>query len=958
MAANTYDTLCYSLYEQIYQRLQRKDAERLRFATRGTAKKVLHRDNLLAVFRSLVHAGETVFSTFNVTEDDMLRRVHDRQLYDFLAVLIFAKCRVETARIFAHELVAGNAWPVRRRGKAVGTLPAGREELVDLFGVVDADMFISKQACFSTVVIRKREEVRVIAPESQRLPYLEEQALGSGAFGTVVKVKIAKGHFFDPQTKAENTEPLELARKDYLLSSEFPARGEREIMEKILTSSSVSCNNIVENYGSLEVGPMTYSLFMPLAMFDLRQSMMIHHRARPRSAAEKAKIIECAEGLAAGLNFLHTEMQTADREQMVCYHMDLKPSNILVFREVRLGEDRLVWKLSDFGMARVKIRRRDQDVEREKDFNSWFVRRQAKKPSDSSLSNTLNRRQEGTYLAPESISASKSMGTASDVWSLACVLSVVFAYLEEGSDGVERYQDARTDHPKADGYDRFFIRSMTFSPSKVHPEIHKWHSRLIDEAGKRNPDEGEAVKTMLRFLEDKVFEMDPGKRCGAKGVKDMLLNTFKKYKALADAETAGDTSQTHLQPPETNSLKRILAMSSLTRPRSPSTGRVESWSLSSKEDFNGCEISPDGSLIAYWTDVKISLYTSQSFSPREGNSVSPATWRTLQEQDCIWKTVVITRKYLIAATTGAGFNCFLYDLECGEAVDVTLDHWYRLTLPLPEIHHLAVSSDGQTLVCILRDKDEEESCWVFTASITSLIEYARRPRSSSTEGTSTSFLSDSLSVGLWSVDKLSWPASWITHLTVSGSDDVYVVVQPEITKRSRDHKVTVLYMSLKTRRGVPVIIESKGFDSSSTAGLFTTFAPLRKESATCAIVMREKRLNIQGLAREDPGARIDKDIKHCRVLRLLIDPDDRIFALGTALAHHKLLLMELMGVRSPEGDISTRIISLLPGLDHSDQFTQRIVTEAGEKYVLVAALVGPNRRAIYRVQLGSEASTS
>jgi len=450
MTTETYEQLCHKIYGQIYQRLQNKDAEHLRFATKGTTKKVLHDNNLLSFFRSLAPPGQTSDEFFGIIEDELIERIYRRNLYDFLAVLIFARCRIESARTFAFELVVQDAWPVQRKGKEVGRLPAGREELIDLFDVADADMFVSTQPCFSAIIIRKREEVRVADPGSQRLPYLEERPLGKGSFGNVVKVRIAKHHFFDPQTKQANTEPLDIARKDYVLSSDFPARGEREIMEKILTSSGLACDNILENYGSLEIGQNTYSLFMPLAICDLRQYMMEVHKTSPKTIAEKARIIDSAEGLAGGLNFLHTEMKTADKEELVCYHMDLKPSNILIFREERQGKECNIWRLSDFGMARVKLRRKDQGVEREKDFNSWFVRRQAK-PSDPSLSATINRRGEGTYLAPESISSARSMGTASDVWSLACVLSVVSTYLEGGSDAVERYQDSRMDHPKADG---------------------------------------------------------------------------------------------------------------------------------------------------------------------------------------------------------------------------------------------------------------------------------------------------------------------------------------------------------------------------------------------------------------------------------------------------------------------------------------------------------------------------
>ncbi len=533
MATKSYDDLCYEIYEQIYRKLEKRDEERLRFATRGTAKEVLHPENLLRFFRSLLLPDRTSMDHFGHSVDTLVTRMNERGLHDFLAILIFATCRVEAARAFTAQLVAANSWPVKdRKGKDLYSLPAEREDLIRLFGnVVAADKFITKQACFCTVVIYKREEVRVQNLEGQRLPYLEEHALAKGSFGKVFKVKIARGHFFDPQERTANLEPEEMARKDYLISSEYRAKGEREIMEKILNSSARKCENILENFGSLEIGPTTYSLFMPLAICDLRAYIMEHHRTRPNTTMEKAKIILAAEGLAGGLNFLHHEMKTSDMEDLVCYHMDLKPSNILIFLETRHGETRNIWKLSDFGMARVKIRHRGHDGDGEKDFNSWFVRRQ--KPQDPSLSATLNRRGEGTYLAPESLSSTRAMKTQSDVWSLGCVISVVFAYLEEGSEGVMKYQDTRMDHTNADGFDRFFLRgNKLFVPTKVHPVVNRWHTRIIDKASQRDPSEGEITKSMLRYLEDKVLVINQEKRNGASGVQGKLLETFRKLKSL------------------------------------------------------------------------------------------------------------------------------------------------------------------------------------------------------------------------------------------------------------------------------------------------------------------------------------------------------------------------------------------------------------------------------------------
>jgi hypothetical protein len=83
---------------------------------------------------------------------------------------------------------------------------------------------------------------------------------------------------------------------------------------------------------------------------------------------------------------------------------------------------------------------------------------------------------------------------------------------------------------------------------------------------------------------------------------------------------------------------------------------VEEWYLSASEGYKGCEISPDGALVAYWTDVKISLFTSQSLPSGERNVVTAAAEYVLEITDCIWKSVSLTQRYLIASTTGANFQ--------------------------------------------------------------------------------------------------------------------------------------------------------------------------------------------------------------------------------------------------------------------------------------------------------------
>ncbi|PFH62082.1 hypothetical protein XA68_15173 [Ophiocordyceps unilateralis] len=905
MAPDDYHRTGNDLYHQLWQRLEKRDDETLRFAARGTSSQVLDDDALQRFVRSLDLRDPPL------TEALFAQRIKERQLLDFLATLIFAACGVEAARTFTTKLAAASVWPVRDRlGEAIGTLPANRRQLEELFGsTVDADKFLSKQAYFCTVVLRKREEVYVRNGDFQRLPYLQEKPLGCGSFGSVFKVTIAAGHFCDGHSDmgfGYNTEPIEMARKDYITSDAFRAKDEYQVMKKILSSPTRKCDNIVESLGCLQIGSR-YSLFMPLAICDLHDYILENHRAKPRTRRAKADIVRCAAGLASGLHFLHEEIMTPDFERLVCYHMDLTPSNILIFREDKGDGLQNVWKLSDFGMSRVKIRRdsRGGNV-KEKDFNNLFVRRV--KPRDPSASATLNLRGEGTYLAPESIAATPLMQASSDVWSLGCVVSVIFTYLEEGGDGVERYQDGRVQHRKADGYDRFFLRGTKFKKSQVHPLVKSWHTELIGKATKRDANEGEALAYVLRSLESDVLQVDHGSRWRAKSVKEMLETAFKLYRGLGE----GLVSTDHRLPTPPNPLANVF------RKVEPSSGaEVCAWLVSPSDDFKGCVVSPDAAHVVYWTDITIFLYTSQALNHAIGEVLTPSAEFTLNETDCFWKSVCMSRSRLIAYTTGCN-HCYLFNLEGGTAVDANLGDWCRTVLQLPEVHRLAISPNGSKLVCVAQHEDGgSEPGSLFHASVPDLFRMPRGGRAPDTSrGPDTTTAS-----GGWRKLALEWLAAEVVHLSVSDTNDIDLVVRPEPTARSPEHKIPIMHVSLNEATIDTLNIQSLGYDSSSTGSFFTAFCPFRYE-ATCAVVTREKRFHIQKFAGMDVSRELQKDIPNYRVRRLLMGlyGDNRLFALGTTSASHRMLLLEIQ-VPQPDTDMEVRQVAQLPGLSYDDDFS-------------------------------------
>ncbi|KAL4951067.1 kinase-like domain-containing protein [Aspergillus filifer] len=952
MALNAYDELHNEVYNEVYSLLERKDRENLRFAPIGTAEQVLHADKLRRFFDSLLEPGRTTLDQFNVTNDELIARVVAKELHTFLAVLIIAACSLATARVVVAKLVASDTNENALTPTIVYSLPIDRDDLQRLFdgNSVDTDKFLGKQAYFCPVRIRKKEETRIENTEHRRLPYLEEQSLQKGSFGHVFRVKVAKGHFYDRIKETANLKPVELARKDYKVSDEFDAAGERQIMERILASSAWDCPNILRNLGSLAFGPTIYSLFMPLAICDLRAYMMDHHQTRPNSITEKADIIRCAMGLAGGLNFLHNEMKTSDLEQLVCYHMDLKPSNILIFREP--GPDRggrNIWKLSDFGMSTMKVRHSGRGFSKPNNINNWFIRR-SEPEEPSLLSGTLNRRGEGTYLAPESLADSRTMRTHSDVWSLGCVLSVVFAYMEGGSDGVKNYAERRYRHDEAAGYDRFFVLSRGFRAAKLNRAVEKTHTYLVDRARERDPREAKIVKDALKYIEDQVLQVDQFKRRSAKEVAIMLETTLRGYKQLSTVH-GSNLPMTVEDTPTESARHRLFTRIHHSFTNLPNE-RVERWCLSESEPFKGSQISPDCSFVAYWTDRTILLYSSQSLNSSRAEAIVSVGQYSLENENCFWNSVRLAEKYLVASTTSTTFQCYIFDLADGG-----LGKGHSVDLEQPAIVKLAISPDSQAVACVLRSSEDDRAPGDLL--VLRLTEVCKRRRESEittakapTLDPVTSGPVDTPSADGWWKRTLHWPAGNVSRLSFSTDVDLYFLVRPELRAAKGSNTVCIAHLNLTTKDMHYLPIESRGLDSSSSARLFTDFAAFHQNVTTCAIITREKQLHIHDLAANSIVESIQSDIKNYRVRKLLISlQDDRLYAVARQSANSRMVLVSMTVPHSNTDDTRPTEIAQLEDFSEDDPFTMKLSEISVPKSVLISSVVGTGRPAIRKIEI-------
>lgn len=156
--------------------------------------------------------------------------------------------------------------------------------------------------------------------------------------------------------------------------------------------------------------------------------------------------------------------------------------------------------------------------------------------------------------------------------------------------------------------------------------------------------------------------------------------------------------------------------------------RFAAFADSSKSSvaFKGCVISPDGSLVAYWTDSMIRLCTSHSISDRSSEDNEGLEYH-LEDNDCFFKTVGLTDQYLVASTTLRNFDCYIFDLKRGTSPDASLRYPYRVSLAPPGIEKVAISPDSEGLACTLRhEEDEGRPGWLFYAKLPEMVKAAKR----------------------------------------------------------------------------------------------------------------------------------------------------------------------------------------------------------------------------------------
>jgi serine/threonine protein kinase len=454
----------------------------------------------------------------------------------------------------------------------------------------DCHRFIlNNQNIFRPVLIRENlhQEFR----DWDRLPYIgKPEPIKDGSSGSVYSVKIAKGHWeISPHGRyipGNPDEPYPVAIKVF---REVPGgrsreeatedfRVERKILDQIRVSK-IEHEMVMLDLGSITIldganQKVSQSLMFKLATFSLAEFLKDERRHAKYSTRSVlfSKLVDISEALA----YLHHHLDIL--------HLDIKPDNILVFEKGTSRQDNedgagdeLVWKLSDFGLARNK------GAEARYGLGG---RNLGNRESPSSEVETV--RHVGPYQPPEVHQRESSgVGRRSDVWSMGCVTLMVLAFITNGVAEVENlWSKLPVDFQQRGGRQRLFYHRSdsylwgsgkafryTYMPdfdpdigdipgtsgplqAAIHPLVISWSNMLHDFFVR--PGEKDLVRDILGLIFGRVLLIDRSKRIDANRLAREMEFFQERWKLFEQGMVYPDAIRDISHQTDANRLKAAL----------------------------------------------------------------------------------------------------------------------------------------------------------------------------------------------------------------------------------------------------------------------------------------------------------------------------------------------------------------------------------------------------------------
>jgi serine/threonine protein kinase len=424
------------------------------------------------------HTSSVFYDAILGSLDDLAEDENDWSgsgLSDLLASLIWQRVPSNSDTWQRFELICTKKIdPKPGRPLKDALLPLPREEIQLYLGTErHATDIFNSQYIFRPHILRKDDLGDSVnyfpaIDEKVKLPYVDpEEPCGDGSFGTVFKVKIAKGHM--ESRNSLNKRSIPLARKDYSVSAlaKQSAEYETKIYQCFIRGSVTRHTHVMKPVAGLRQGDRI-SIFFHQASCDLWDYMK--ERQVPVEPQDKLEIFGRFIHLASALEYLHNGLQTSGYGRVTCYHLDLKPQNILVVDDPILGE---TFKITDFGISRIHWHENMHTKKLKYDNkNKTFVTGSVDSYDQAdSLRNTRTRSLLGDvspYISPEAIAEERRGTSGSDVWAFGCILCTILCWFCCGWKGVEDFAESRKSHGGRD----YFFHSKSLDASTSDPSVY------------------------------------------------------------------------------------------------------------------------------------------------------------------------------------------------------------------------------------------------------------------------------------------------------------------------------------------------------------------------------------------------------------------------------------------------------------------------------------------------------
>ncbi|KAF7593745.1 hypothetical protein BBP40_010921 [Aspergillus hancockii] len=796
-----------------------------RFFRNGAVKEVFHsnQQDLREIFRHLCQVHNAPLTLI----PEVVQKILKDQSVIF-AILLFARGRQEVRVLqqyldFVLEATTDNVGPLQFTD---ADLPIPLATATVTFPLQGTE-FYSKQFRFCAVTLMKRDEVIYKDDRSKcPLPYLEQKMIGQGAFGQVWRVLIEKGHFQSRYDRTANTDAVEYARKDFELDRERAFYDERKILDTIM-DQPMRHKNIMVALASLQYGA-TYSLFFPLAscnLWEYLNGVVAEDRLPPAAWDEKGAIYRRGVALADALAFLHREFRSQELDLFSCYHLDLKPHNILVVDAYMPSE---TWKITDFGLSRVKGRGMDgeEDVELVMPFLSRAQRRtkHLREPS------TLNRRGEGTYLAPECSLPNGRVSSFSDVWSFGCIFSLVMSYIASGHGSVLAFGRERRRQEHGDSF-----YTIKHGKPKLSSVVIAWFDQLKRRArASPFPKEHEIVCRTLDFLQKSVLHP----------IRDQRISSKEVHKTLWEISHLFQRKPSEVSLPTKRGWPfRRISISSAYTPQ------YEQLPIETSMPIYGSSFASGGDILIFHSPQKIQLFfPDEVLSALEQHKSIPKP-RQITVPKASLECVASSSRFICACLATASFESYFYEIiNASDLSTTSISQGTRVHYPhMGSIKKVAMSAAGLlTAFVITRTPGGPDSdALLYLSTTQNLVDTASDGNSSAPSSRSNSAASyqdsDSIISGgnIISRDSTVGPAAQIRSLVFS-NDNQYLIM---VAQLDPGH---LLVRAWDTFTGTSCANLKIGFQGSSTVddALYTSCSVFNRVPSLFILCQRKYLLHI------------------------------------------------------------------------------------------------------------------